>query len=319
MAVLTKLTIKEIADFFHQYKVGSVTDAQPADKGIENTNYFVTCEDKEYVLTLLERDYAGGGVFVQLLDLCVKAGLPVPPVMRCKDGEAIKQLKGKRAVVAERLSGKHVWNPTIQHCEQVGLFLGRFHSQTAQKLAFEVPKHERTLDWLKRKEAEVKDSLSSEQKKLMKDSVAVIESALAREDVSDLPKGIIHGDLFRDNVLIHEESIGVIDFYHAGESTLLFDLAVALMDWCHDAHGVLNTDRSNAMIKGYHRSFGLSSSALWFLPIFVLYAATSFWLSRLYIDVKKPTGVPKKNSNEMQLVVEKHLSQRFNFSQELLV
>ena len=122
---------------------------------------------------------------------------------------------------------------------------------------------------------------------LLRDASTKVASMLDRADVHALPHGIVHGDLFRDNALFNEHGLsGVLDFHHAAESYLLFDLAVVANDWCTDVRGVLNPERTTALLMAYHQVRRLTKRELWFLsPASQLYAALAFWLSRLVVQL----------------------------------
>ena len=134
MAAITSLNEPDLEDLLAKYELGGLERYWPASNGVENSNYFVRVASQrgphEVVVTMLERPPNSGALIVQLLDACAEAGLPVAPIIRNRNGSPSDQINGKPTMVAPRLSGRHVVNPTMRHCESVGRFLARFHKAT---------------------------------------------------------------------------------------------------------------------------------------------------------------------------------------------
>jgi homoserine kinase type II len=308
----TTLDLPSIEALLSVYPIGTLTRYWPASAGTENSNYFcVTIRDgteREWVVTLLERPpYAGEG-FAPLLDACVQAGLPVPPVLRNRDGAEFTEAADKPAMICPRLPGRHVCHPTLRQVEAVGRFLANFHRATGAANLI-LPAHPRDLAWVQRHAEACRGFVSFRAQVLMADTQARLASALSRDDMSLLPRGPIHGDLFRDNVLFDERGLtGVVDFHHAAEGFLLYDLAVAINDWCTDDLGALDQERALALLRAYHAVRPLCAVELWYLPIFLLYGAMAFWLSRLTSAMKQHAGedVRGNNPQELQRIVEHH-------------
>ena len=136
-----------------------------------------------------------------------------------------------------------------------------------------------------------------------------------------LPQGPIHGDLFRDNVLFNEWGLsGVLDFHHASHGYLIYDLAVAANDWCTDATGALDEERTLALLRAYHRIRPLHPQELWHFPVFALYAGLAFWTSRLVVTLEQRRGraVRANNPEELQRIVEHHAAHFFYLDQRRL-
>jgi len=312
VAAITVLDESDIADLLDRYALGRLEAFWPAGGGIENTNYFFRVaqngDSQEFVLTVLEQQPAAGALLVPLLDLCDDAGLPIAPIVRNRAGEAADCVVGKPALVAPRLIGRHVLNPTIRQCETVGRFLARFHVAAAP-LASRAPQHPRDLGWLTTHFEGVRRLMPYGDMSLLDDVITSTRSLLKRTDVSTMPRGIIHGDLFRDNALFTERGLtGVIDFHHAAMGHLVYDIAVAANDWCSDSGGLLDRERTVAMLRAYHRVRALSQAELWFFPLFALYAAATFWLSRLTVALQRDRtrAVRFKNPDEFRHIVQQH-------------
>jgi len=309
---MTTLDLPAVEALVSAYEIGELTRYWPASAGTENTNYFCStvCDGAEHhwVVTVLERPPNAGSEFVHLLDVAAQAGLPVPPVLRNSDGATFTPVGDKPAMICPRLPGGHVCHPTLRQVEALGRFIAHFHRATAAA-DLHLPTHPRDLEWIRRQANDCRGFLSYGAGAVMADTQARLASALTRQDVALLPRGVIHGDLFRDNVLFDEHGLtGVIDFHHAAEGFLLYDLAVAINDWCTDDKGALDRDRVLSLLRAYHAIRPLCRAELWYLPIFLLYAGLAFWLSRLMAAMRKRAGeaVRSNNPEELQRIVEHH-------------
>ncbi len=156
---------------------------------------------------------------------------------------------------------------------------------------------------------------------MARDIVESIGSMLRREDVQRLPRGIIHGDIFRDSVLFSERGLtGVLDFHHAAAGYWIYDLAVAANDWCNDNSGVLDSDRTLALLRAYHAIRPLTPTEAWHFPMFALYAAAAFWLSRLTVDMRRKSQPRARvnNPEEFQRIVQQHAARFYYLDARLL-
>ncbi|MCZ6886879.1 MAG: homoserine kinase [Gammaproteobacteria bacterium] len=300
----------DVASSLERYDIGDVSDVWLAEDGIENTNYFVrtiTTDHvvREYVLTIVETQAAAPELLVPLLDACGAAGLPVASPVLNSAGQPTQRVHGKRTLLSPRLGGRHVSNPTLSQCSALGRFIARFHL-VSRDLANQAPDYPRTPDWLAEQARLAERHIPYSEFLLIQNAIAQVRSLLGRTDVHALPKGIIHGDLFRDNVLFTERSLtGVLDFHHAARGFWIYDLAVAANDWCNDARGVLDPERTLALLKSYHGIRPLLDAEMWFFPIFSVYAAVAFWMSRLSVALSKdPADTARyKNPAEFRDIV----------------
>jgi homoserine kinase type II len=306
---VTKLDLLQVETLLSAYEIGDLIRYWPASGGIENSNYFCATarrgREQQWVLTVLEQAANAGTALVPLLDVCAAAGLPVPVVLRDCHGEPFASLDGKPAMLCPRLPGRHVCNPTLQQVQAVGRFLARFHLATASS-GLCLPGYPRDADWLERNARECQGYLPYGAEALLTSARRTVTSALSRQDMILLPRGVIHGDLFRDNVLFDSRGLtGVLDFHHAADGFLLYDLAVAINDWCTDSQGALDHERTLSLLRAYHSIRPVRSAELWYLPIFLLYAGLAFWLSRLRAAMRKRRGQPVRTNNpeELQRIV----------------
>jgi homoserine kinase type II len=155
----------------------------------------------------------------------------------------------------------------------------------------------------------------------MAETGRAVSRALARSDVAALPQGAVHGDLFRDNVLFNEWGLsGVLDFHHAARGYLIYDLAVAANDWCTEADGALDPERTLALLRAYHGVRPLQRDELWHFPVFALYAGLAFWTSRLVVALEQRRGraVRANNPEELQRVVAHHVAHFFYLDERRL-
>ena len=324
MNAITQLDVLDLEHTIAHYGVGDLVRYWPAVNGIENSNYFIRTFDqgreREFVLTIMEQPSNAGGAYVPLLDLCQEAGLPVAGILRNRNGDAIDHHDGKLILLSHRLPGRHVYNPTLNQVASLGRFIGRFHLAT-KNWDHPVPDYPRGAAWLAHHAQLIKGYLPYVSRQLLDDGVREVSFLLRREDVAALPKGVIHGDLFRDNVLFNERGLtGVLDFHHAARGMLLYDLAVAANDWCTDSTGVLNPDRVLALLRSYHRIRPLTRPEMRLFPAFTLYGAVAFWLSRLSVALREDSAgnVRFNNPEEFERIVAQHQAHFFYLDERLL-
>ncbi len=324
MNAVTQLDVLHLEQTIARYDVGELIRYWPAVNGIENSNYFLRLSrenyEREYVLTIVEQPSHSGAAYVPLLDACGKAGLPVARVIRNSEGNPYDELAGKPVLLAPRLAGRHAYNPIVKQIEALASFTARFHLATT-RLEFPVPDYPRDANWLVERRAITEGRLPYSSYRLLEDSVARVASLLSRRDVRELPRGVIHGDLFRDNVLFNERGLnGVLDFHHAATGYLIYDLAVIANDWCTDANGTLDPERTVALMRAYNRLRPLTRQELWFFPSFTLYAAVAFWLSRLSVALRTETAGKQRfnNPEEFQRIVQQHSAHSFYLDERLL-
>ncbi len=290
MPTVSLLDADALEKLLSRYDVGHLRDHRPASHGIENSNYFVTTSRdgvlSGWVLTVLEQPSNAGPSYVPLLDLCHEAGLPVAPVIRNVGGDAVEWIEGKKAMLAPMLPGAHVDNPSANQLKSLGGFIGSFHRATRAP-GFEVPAYPRDARWLRDRETEVRRRMPAADARLVSGAVERVVELLGGDEVAELPSGLVHGDLFRDNVLFDGPRLtGVIDFHHAARGYHVYDVAVAVNDWCSDPGGALDRARAAALIDAYHRVRPLNHVETDLFAGFLLYAALTFWLSRLTVALK---------------------------------
>ncbi|MDR0279347.1 MAG: homoserine kinase [Paucimonas sp.] len=279
MSVFTPLTRPELETFLAPYGLGRLLDFQGIAAGTENSNFFISLEQGEFVLTLVERGPIQDlPFFIELLDVLHEADLPVPYALRTTDGVALRELAGKPALLQPRLAGKHPKAPNARHCEQIAEFMAHLHLATRDKVLER--KTDRGLDWMLEAGNELMDRLNADQQALLKGSLDEIAANHAR--IMALPRANVHADLFRDNTMFEGTHLtGVIDFYNACSGPMLYDLAISLNDWCSDEAGRIDEQLARAFLGAYAalRPFTAAEAELW--PVMLRVACVRFWLSRL--------------------------------------
>ena len=291
MAVYTEVSAKEARALLRQLKLGELKAMQGCAGGIENTNYFVTTEvdgeTREHVLTLFERlTLQQLPFYLRLMKHLALRGLPVPDPNANAQGDLVFDVKGKPAAVVNRLRGKSELDPSPAHCAAVGATLARMHL-AGRDFAMSQP-NLRGLAWWNSTVPVVLPHLTATQAVLIKSELAYQNHVAVSSAYAALPRGPIHADLFRDNVLFENldgepRLTGVFDFYFAGVDTWLFDIAVCLNDWCVDlATGAHNADRAHSFMAAYNSVRALEQAERAMLPAMLRAGALRFWISRLW-------------------------------------
>jgi len=278
MSVFTPVTPAQLSVWLEHYRLGTLVRMQGIAAGIENTNYFVTTTGGNYVLTLFEKlTPAELPFYLGLMAHLAEHGTPSPAPATDVTGRMFSELNAKPAALMSRLPGEAVIAPTPAHCGEVGGTLAAMHV-AGQTYAGRLD-NPRGLRWWRAAAPMVSPFLDAARAELLRSEIE-FQGQCPREG---LPRGPIHADLFRDNVLFDGTRIGgVIDFYFAGNDCLLFDVAVTLNDWCVRAGGEIDPPRAHALLAAYHarRPFAAAEREAW--PAMLRAAALRFWLSRLY-------------------------------------
>lgn len=284
MAVFTEVPQDEARALLQRLSLGELRELRGIEGGIENTNYFVTTESgDEYVLTLFERLTAQQLPFyLHLMKHLALAGIPVPDPRADSAGDILLSLCGKPAALVNRLAGRSQLAPEAVHCAAVGDMLARMHlaGQDYQRSQPNL----RGLPWWNETVPVVLPHLQESQRALILSELAYQNHVAAQPAYAALPRGPVHADLFRDNVMFDGDRLtGFFDFYFAGVDTFLFDLAVCLNDWCitldAGAHEPL---RAAALLDAYQVVRPLQAAERQLLPAMLRAGALRFWVSRLW-------------------------------------
>lgn len=277
MSVFTRVDRLQLEAFLQNYDLGPLRSFEGVPSGIENTNYFVDTERGRYVLTLFEKLSAAElPFFMELTAFLAERQVPCPHPIPDRAGRYLGELKQKPAALVQRLRGASIERPTVAQCAAVGRVLAQLHLAGAEFARRRENDH--GISWRSRTAEALAPRLSAETNQFIREELRL---DAARQ--TDLPQGVVHADLFRDNVLFEGEQLcGVIDFYYACTDILLLDIAITVNDWCSNTDGELEESPARALLNAYHalRPLTAAERAAW--PLMLRTAALRFWLSRLY-------------------------------------
>lgn len=297
MSVFTPLNKAQIQTILEDYELGSLLSFQGVEEGVENSNFFIstiapaasTNTIDEFVLTLFETlDKSELDFFIRLLNHLSQKNFPVPHPLENKQGAHLIQVKGKPALLAPRLKGKHPALPTLEQCEEIGSTLAKIHLATTD---FPLEReNDRGIRWMGIAANKLEPFLSTEDNKLLTTELKLYRSF--RKLNYNLPRAVIHGDLFRDNTLFIGRTLtGILDFYNACTFNCCFDFAVTVNDWCKTEDGQLNETAMLTLVESYGRirNFTQEEKEVW--PVMLRFAACRFWVSRLMVKhINPPTN-----------------------------
>jgi homoserine kinase type II len=300
MAVYTDVSDEELEDFIASYAIGALTSFKGIAEGVENSNYLVHTESGRYILTLYEKRVRREDLpyFLGLMQHLVARGISSPLPVKDRDGRTLRELAGRPAALITFLEGLWVRRPNIEHCHALGDALAHFHLAGADFPMFRandlsLPGWRPLVQAIGAGADEVVPGLAVEIEKEL--------SFLEQRWPSDLPEGVIHADLFPDNVFFLGDKIsGLIDFYFACNDTLAYDVAVCLNAWCFESDGSFNITKARAMLQAYEGVRPLSEAELKWLPTLARGAALRFLLTRTYdwLNTDESALVRTKDPNE---------------------
>ena len=282
MAVYTEVGDGDLIEFLAEYELGEAVSCKGIAEGIENSNFALTTDTGNYILTLYEKRVNPDDLpfFLGLMNHLAAAGIPCPTPIRGRDGEALRELCGRPAAVVTFLAG--MWPRRIppDHCAELGRVMADMHLAGSE---FEMsrPNDLSVASWrplLERSAAradEVRPGLAGE-----------LSGELDRLEADwphDLPSGVIHADLFPDNVFFHHDRLsGLIDFYFACSDSFAYDLAICLNAWCFEPDGSFNITKARRLLTAYRKVREFSAAELEALPLLARGSAMRFLLTRLY-------------------------------------
>ncbi|HYE39016.1 MAG TPA: homoserine kinase, partial [Ramlibacter sp.] len=267
--------------------LGELAAMRGIQSGIENTNYFVTARDvlgeREFVLTLFERlTFEQLPFYLHLMKHLAQRGIPVPDPQGDRNGDILHTVCGKPAAVVNKLAGRSELAPIAAHCASVGEMLARMH--LAGRDYNRRQPNLRGLAWWNETVPVVLPFVTEAQAALLRAELAYQNHIAAHSAYAALPRGPVHADLFRDNVMFQEGRLsGFFDFYFAGVDAWLFDIAVCLNDWAIDlATGAHDAQRARAFVQAYAQVRPLAAAERQLLPAMLRAGALRFWISRLW-------------------------------------
>lgn len=300
MAVYTEVSDEELESFVAEYDIGAVTGCKGIAEGVENSNYLLQTDRGSFILTLYEKRVNPDDLpfFIDLMEHLARQGLACPTPLAGRDGKTLRTLCGRPAAIISFLQG--LWPRKIQafHCAPLGRAMAEMHlaglsfgksranslGQSGWRPLFELERH---------RADSVKPGLAAQ----LDAELAHLERVWPQ----NLPSGIIHADLFPDNVFFKGAAVsGLIDFYFACTDFLAYDIAICLNAWCFEAGGEFNATKARNLLTGYQQVRPLSPAEFESLPILCRGAAMRFLLTRLYDWLNTPAGAFVKRKDPLE-------------------
>ena len=290
MAVYTEIGDDELRAFTALYDIGEVLSCKGIAEGVENSNFLLTTERANFILTLYEKRVARADLpfFIALMDHLAHQGVACPTPVRGKDGEALRELCGRPAAIVTFLNG--MWPRRIEpfHCAALGGALAKLHL-AGESLALArandlgVAGWRRLYEGCRERAGELQPGLAAE----LGDDLAFLEAAWPE----NLPTGVIHADLFPDNVFFRDRALsGLIDFYFACTDFLAYDIAICLNAWCFEGDLSFNVTKARLLVQSYRAARPLGPLELAALPLLARGSALRFLLTRLFDWLNQPAG-----------------------------
>ena len=309
MAVFTKISKNQIKDFLTFYDIGQLEDYNEILEGIENTNYKIICNKIPYILTIFEKRVKEDDLpfFMDLKLYLNNNNFYCPKPIKNKNIIIINNIKNKKAVIISFIQGEKIEAPNVNECKELGKIIGKLHNLTAR---FD-KKRENNLD-IKEWKSLLQKCEHKNVKKFspictkVKDEISFIENSWP----TNLPSGIIHADLFKDNIFFNNDKIiGVIDFYFSCNHFFIYDISIVINDWCFDENGrVFKKEFFNSIIEGYKTKRDLSDIEIQSFNILLRAATVRILITRLhdYIFHPKDAVVVKKDPFQYYNILKWH-------------
>jgi len=277
MSVYTNLDSKDVKSLLNKYNIGTLKSYKGIADGITNTNYFVNTTKGKYVITLFE-DISQSKVkkYLKLMNYFSGKNLCSPEIMLTKNMDILTVVKSKPCSIMQKLSGKTITKTNTKLCSSIGKIIGTFHC-VSKDYNHKIT-NDRDTEWVDKSIKRIKNHISKDQMSLLLHSSKIFKKLFT----TSLPHGMIHSDLFRDNVLAYKDNIrGIIDYYYTIKGPIIYELAVIINDWCVNKDGSINKAKYNNFIKSYNsiRALGLTEAKQ--LNNAMIASGLRYYLSRL--------------------------------------
>jgi homoserine kinase type II len=300
MAVYTEVSDDALSDFIALYDIGEVVSFKGIAEGVENSNFLLRTDRGQYILTLYEKRVRAEDLpfFIGLMEHLAQRGVTCPLPVRNRVDEPLGELAGRPAAIVTFLDGLWIRRPNVGHCGEVGEALARMHLAGADFRLRRV--NALSLEgWpplIQAAEARAKEVAPH-----LREECAAELGFLRAHWPKGLPEGVIHADLFNDNVFFLGQKLsGLIDFYFACNDALAYDLAICLSAWCFEPDNAFNVSKGRAMISGYERVRALEDAEIEALPVLARGAALRFMLTRLVDWLNVPPGAKVAPKNPIE-------------------
>jgi homoserine kinase type II len=290
MAVYTEVSDSELEAFLAEYDLGELLACKGIAEGVENSNFLVHTEKGHFILTLYEKRVAASDLpfFLGLMEHLASRGISCPLPIKARDGDALRRLAGRPGATVTLPARTSVRRPQVVHCAALGEALAAMHEAGRdfpmhRKNALSSPAWRPLFDLSRGRGDQVEEGLCG--------LIAAELDYLEARWPQGLPDGVIHADLFPDNVFfLHGKVSGIIDFYFACNDLLAYDLAICLNAWCFEPDNSFNVTKTRALLKSYERVRPLEKAELDLLPVLARGAALRFLLTRLHDWLTVPDG-----------------------------
>ena len=305
MAVYTKLSKEDIIFILSDYQIGNLIEFQGIQDGIENTNYFIKTKKGKFILTIFENRVNSQDIpyFINLMKFLNQNNFISPEPLENKEGKILNKFKTKKFILVNFLEGKPKVKITPNDCYLIGDLIGNL--QNKSRYCDLIRKNSLSLEDCEKIFQDCKNSVSEKEINILRDGLYdLIEDSLKdclEKWPTHLPKGIIHGDLFPDNVFFLNNKVsGVIDFYFSCVDIKIYEIAIVINAWCFDQHNTLNIEKVKNLIKGFTLHNNLTKDELFFLNILAKGASLRFLITRLFDWYNTPENsfVKRKDPQE---------------------
>ena len=308
MAVYTEIDDDQLEALLARYDLGALLSCKGIAEGVENSNYLIVTEKGSFILTLYERRVNRDDLpyFLGLMDHLAAKGFACPTPIHDRDGKALSEVAGRPCAIISFLTGVWPKRPTAKHCHELGIAMAKLHV-AGQDFMMERPNALSVEGWrplvasCESRADTVSLGLGNELQREFDALSAAWPDPPGRAGTRPLPHGVIHADLFPDNVFfIGEHLSGLIDFYFACNDYFAYDLAIALNAWCFEADGAFNVTKGRQLIAGYESVRELTDGEVHTLPLFARGAALRFLLTRLYDWLNQVPGALVKPKDPLE-------------------
>ena len=311
MAVYTTITKAELESFLIDFNIGTLVSFDGISSGVTNTNYLITTSKNKFILTVFEHHSMEElPFFINLMTFLSTHHIDCPKPIKDNQNKAIRLLKDKPTLIVTYLNGFEVEKITELNCFAVGKALAKMHQVT--KSLPEKRRNTRDLSWIEDTYLDMKSKLTSTEKNIIELEIDFLKS----KQIDDLPKSTIHGDLFKDNVLFLDDSRpSFIDFYYACEEVLVFDIGIAINDWCINDDGSIDQNKLSQFVDGYESERKLESVEKDFMYVALRWASLRFYISRLEHIHSNPSAeiLAIKNPTQFKNILIDRQSNEYKF------
>lgn len=302
MAVYTEVSDEDLDAFVAGYDIGDVMSFKGIAEGVENSNYLLHTTIGSYILTLYEKRVAENDLpfFLSLMEFLAGENIPCPLPVPDRDGNALKVLSGRPAAIITFLEGVWVRRPHTVHCSELGAGLARFHKASER---FQMRRKNALLMTSWRDILQNCGTLPAEFETGLMDDLQRDLDGIGANWPADLPSGVIHADLFPDNVFfLNNKLSGFIDFYFACTDFFAYDVAICLNAWCFEIDGSFNVTKAKALLRAYNKERSLTREEIDALPVLARGSSMRFLVTRLYDWLNMPEGAMVKPKDPVEYI-----------------